>query len=102
MSDFDKWYDTVVKYVEPADIYHWMNMAWDAAKAQKRFDVFAYYADLCGNKDYNHVGCFYAESIEQVQEVFPKGFLCGFEVRQHIDDIRQLPKEVQKVPKEKR
>ena len=72
------------------------------SKEQKRFDVFAYYADLCGNVDYNHVGCYYADSIEQVQAVFPKGFLCGFEVRQHIDDIKKLPTEIQTVPKEKR
>ena len=39
MSDFDAWYDTVVKYVEPVDVYHWMKTAWDAAKDQKRFDV---------------------------------------------------------------
>ena len=29
---FDEWYDTVVKYVTPADIYQWMFEAWEAGQ----------------------------------------------------------------------
>ena len=32
-SEFEAWYDTVVKYVEPADIAAWMRDAWDAGRA---------------------------------------------------------------------
>ena len=42
------------------------------------------------------------ESSDKAKAVYPKGFLCGFEVRPHVDGIKQLPKEIQSVPKEKR
>lgn len=32
-GEFEAWYDTVVKYVEPADIAAWMHDAWDAGRA---------------------------------------------------------------------
>ena len=32
-NEFEAWYDTVVKYVEPADIAAWMYDAWDAGRA---------------------------------------------------------------------
>ena len=28
---FDEWYDTVVKYVHPKDLYQWMHESWEAA-----------------------------------------------------------------------
>jgi hypothetical protein len=33
---FDEWYDTVVKYVTPADIYQWMFEAWEAGQQAER------------------------------------------------------------------
>ncbi len=32
-GEFEAWYATVVKYVEPADIAAWMHDAWDAGRA---------------------------------------------------------------------
>ena len=32
-NEFEAWYDTVVKYIEPADIAAWMRDAWDAGRA---------------------------------------------------------------------
>ena len=32
-GEFEAWYDTVVKYVEPADIAAWMHDAWEAGRA---------------------------------------------------------------------
>jgi len=42
-GEFEEWYDTVVKYVEPADIAAWMYDAWDAGRASAPAPVLTRY-----------------------------------------------------------
>ncbi len=62
------------------------------------FEVLSRYADMCGNEDMYHHAYVEALSKEEVEKVYPKGFLVGFYVRPI--DIIFPPKTEQKPGKE--
>ena len=69
---------------------------------EMKFDVYAYHGDFCGNETLVFHGTYRAESIEEVQKVFPPGFVCGWKVFESTLEVKDLPTQVQEVPREPR
>lgn len=60
--------------------------------------VYAYYADTCGNEDTRLHGVYEAPSVEAAEVVFPRGFLTGWRVVPL--EVKPLPDELQQTPPE--
>lgn len=63
------------------------------------FVVMARFADTCGNESQYQHGFFEADSILDVQRVYPEGPFIGFKV--YPVHVQQLPPIVQKPKKER-
>jgi hypothetical protein len=63
------------------------------------FEILARYSDTCGNSTYQHYDYIEADSIDEVVDIFPRGFLCGWYVAPIT--INPLPEQTPPFPKER-
>lgn len=53
----------------------------------KLFQIFVRDSDTCGNNDFTPHAFVYAESLAQVEQIYPEGFLLGF----HVEELSPRP-----------